>query len=82
MDTVGVTSNVRLSNEEKALADKLSAFAYGEYCGDRPSSMELTAALTVRGRFHWIVNDHAEDGYQYGLFDPQQNEQIQLQGAW
>ena len=31
MDTVGVTSNVRLSNEEKALADKLSAFAYGEY---------------------------------------------------
>jgi hypothetical protein len=66
----------------KIVSEKVSAGAYAEYCGDAAESMTPLAAVLLNGRMIWIVKYSVEDGYDYGLFDPDANEEIALKGSW
>jgi hypothetical protein len=62
--------------------EKLNASAYAEYCGDAASWMTPLAVVERRDRVIWVVKYSVEDGYNYGLFDPEANENIALKGSW
>jgi hypothetical protein len=38
--------------------------------------------LVLKGRLLWVLKNSVEDGYSYGLFDPNSNETLELKGLW
>ena len=70
------------ATDGRVIAEKISAFAYAEYCGDAASWMEPLATLHLNGRILWICRDSVEDGYEYALFDPETTDRIPLKGEW
>jgi hypothetical protein len=64
------------------ISEKVSAGAYAGYCGDSSGWMTPLAVLFLNDRVLWVVKHSVEDGYDYGLFDPDLSDNIELKGSW
>jgi hypothetical protein len=62
-------------------SDKLSSWAYSEYCGDAPESTMPLGTVRIEARMLWVMRDNLEDGFDYTLFDPLLGDPVELKGA-
>jgi hypothetical protein len=69
-----------VDRDAKVVSERLSAAAWDGYCGDPASWTEPLAALVLKGRLLWVLKNSVEDGYFYGLFNPNSNEPLELKG--
>lgn len=77
------TSGVVVARSDGRIeSEKISSWAYGEYCGDAAELMDVLGTLTAHGRLYWIVKVSLEDGHTFELFDPAIQEVLELKGRW
>jgi hypothetical protein len=70
------------TGDRRVVSEKLGAGAYAGYCGDRAGWTTPLATLEIDGKVLWILRISAEDGHDYGLFDPDANELVPLKEPW
>ena len=70
------------NRDGEIFSETVHAAAWAEYCGDRASWMDPLATLHLKDRVIWIVKYSVEDGYDYGLFDPDANRSVEPKGSW
>lgn len=66
----------------RIFSEDVDSSTFSEYCGDRGERMTPLASVQWADRVVWVIRVDMEDGYQYGLFDPQKGDTIALRGAW
>ena len=66
----------------RVISERLAASVFGEYCGDARESVNVLATVTIGGAPYWVNSVQVEDGYDYGIFDPQRGDSVPLKGGW
>jgi hypothetical protein len=59
-------------------SDKISSWAYSEYCGDSPESTMPLGTVRIGTRMFWVMRVDLEDGFEYTLFDPLLGGSVEL----
>jgi hypothetical protein len=62
-------------------SDKISSWAYSEYCGDAPESTMPLGTVSIGTRMLWVMRVNLEDGFDYTLFDPLLGDGVELKGG-
>jgi hypothetical protein len=64
----------------RARSESIVATATAQFCGDKTEWMTPLLAVEWGNQLVWLVRRGVEDGYDYGLFDPERNRRVPLNG--
>jgi len=76
------TDGFVLTSAGKIVSEKMTAHAYGGYCGDPAEMTFPLGTVTIGGHMWWIVKDSLEDGYDFSLTDTATGESVEIKGRW